>query len=83
MKPLEPQDGAIDGERRQGARVARYWDFHHSKGHDFGMGLPFISKDEGVLARKILLLVFGLIFVLVGIIAEQVAQLRRAQITED
>ena len=46
-------------------------------------GLPFILKDEGVSVGTMLLLVFGLIFFLVGIIAEQVAQLRRAQITDD
>ena len=43
-------------------------------------GLPFIVRDEGVSVGTMLLLVFGLIFFLVGLIAEQVAQLRRGQI---
>lgn len=45
-------------------------------------GLPFIVRDEGVSVGTMLLLVFGLIFFLVGLIAEQVAQLRRGQIGE-
>ena len=53
------------------------------KGAILVWGLPLILRDEGVSVGTMLLLVFGLIFVLVGIIAEQVAQLRRAQITED
>ena len=45
-------------------------------------GLPFIVRNEGVSVGTMLLLVFGLIFFLVGLIAEQVAQLRRGQIGE-
>ena len=45
-------------------------------------GLPFIVRDEGVSVGTMLLLVFGVIFFLVGLIAEQVAQLRRGQIGE-
>ena len=45
-------------------------------------GLPFIVRDEGVSVGTMLLLVFGLIFFLVGLIADQVAQLRRGQIGE-
>jgi len=50
----------------------------------FGLvwGMPFILRDEGVSVGTMLLLVFGLIFFLVGLIAEQVAQLRRGQIGE-
>ena len=50
----------------------------------FGLiwGMPFILRDEGVSVGTMLLLVFGLIFFLVGLIAEQVAQLRRGQIVE-
>jgi uncharacterized membrane protein len=44
--------------------------------------MPFILRDEGVSVGTMLLLVFGLIFFLVGLIAEQVAQLRRGQIGE-
>ncbi|MBL6918342.1 MAG: glycosyltransferase family 2 protein [Gammaproteobacteria bacterium] len=51
----------------------------------FGLvwGLPFIIRDEGVSVGTMLLLVFGLIFFLVAIVAEQMAQLRRGQIQED
>ena len=51
----------------------------------FGLawGLPFILRDEGVSVGTMLLLVFGLIFFLVAVIAEQVAQLRRGQIGDD
>ena len=51
----------------------------------FGLiwGLPFILRDEGVLVGTMLLLVFGLIFFLVAVIAEQVAQLRRGQIKDE
>ena len=51
----------------------------------FGLvwGLPFIVRDEGVSVGTMLLLVFGLIFFLVAIVAEQMAQLRRGQIQED
>ena len=45
-------------------------------------GLPFIVRNEGVSVGTMLLLVFGLIFFLVGLIADQVAQLRRGQIGE-
>jgi len=50
----------------------------------FGLlwGMPFILRDEGVSVGTMLLLVFGLILFLVGLIAEQVAQLRRGQIGE-
>ena len=50
----------------------------------FGLvwGMPFILRNEGVSVGTMLLLVFGLVFFLVGLIAEQVAQLRRGQIGE-
>jgi glycosyltransferase involved in cell wall biosynthesis len=51
----------------------------------FGLiwGLPFILRNEGVSVGTMLLLVFGLIFFLVAVIAEQVAQLRRGQIKDE
>ena len=45
-------------------------------------GMPFIFRNEGVSVGTMLLLVFGLIFFLVGLIAEQMAQLRRGQISQ-
>ena len=47
------------------------------------MGAAFDPERRGGFGRDDVALGFGLIFVLVGIIAEQVAQLRRAQSTED
>ena len=51
----------------------------------FGLawGLPFILREEGVSVGTMLLLVFGLIFLLVAVVAEQVAQLRRGQIRDE
>lgn len=51
----------------------------------FGLiwGLPFILRNEGVSVGTMLLLVFGLIFFLIAVIAEQVAQIRRGQIRHD
>ncbi len=51
----------------------------------FGLvwGLPFILRDEGVSVGTMLLLISGLIFFLMGLVAEQISMIRRGQIDEE
>ena len=46
-------------------------------------GLPFILRDEGVSVGTMLLLISGLIFFLMGLVAEQISMIRRGQIDEE
>jgi len=50
----------------------------------FGLvwGLPVILRDEGISVGTMLLLISGLIFFLMGLVAEQISMIRRGQIDE-